>query len=200
VGVVGRISPEKGHLALFEAVQLLAREGVQIEVVVAGAAQFGSSDYELRVRRSAARAVQFTGWVDDVAGLFAGLDLLAVPSSAEPGLPRVVLEAFSAGLPVIAAPTGGIPEAVRDGETGFLARDASAAALADCLRAAVSSAPTDLNRIAERARAEWERRWNVDRWRREIVGAIRSAAGARLPVLRPSPAAPRQSSPPTACT
>ena len=43
---------------------------------------------------------------------------------------RVVLEAFSAGVPVIAFPAGGIPEAVIDGETGFLTREFTAEALA----------------------------------------------------------------------
>jgi glycosyltransferase involved in cell wall biosynthesis len=176
IGIVGRISPEKGHLAFFDAVRMLVAEGYRIEVVVAGASQFAVGDHETRVRRSAAGLpVHFTGWTDDVTSLLKGLDLLAVPSSAEPGLPRVVLEAFSAGLPVVAAPTGGIPEAVRHNQTGFLAADSGAPALAECLRCAIAAVPADLARIAQTARAEWENHWNIDRWRREVIAAIRSA-------------------------
>ncbi|HZU24846.1 MAG TPA: glycosyltransferase family 4 protein [Bryobacteraceae bacterium] len=176
VGIVGRIAPEKGHLQLIEAVRMLIREGLRIELVAAGAAQYAAVDYESAVRRSAADLpVRFTGWTDDVASLLADLDILAVPSKAEPGLPRVVLEAFSAGVPVVAAPTGGIPEAVHDRHTGFLARDSSAPALACALRTALTGDPGELLSIATRARAEWERHWNIDRWRQEVISVIRSS-------------------------
>lgn len=187
VGIVGRIAPEKGHLALIDALRTLTGEGLRILLVVAGAAQFGSSDYESQVRRAAeGLSVRFTGWSDDIGSVFRGLDILAVPSAAEPGLPRVVLEAFSAGLPVIAAPTGGIPEAIHDGQTGFLAANSGAAALADRLRAVIHGSPADLSRVAARARSEWKHHWNVERWRREVLAAIRSAQGAPAHALRQS--------------
>ena len=176
IGVVGRISPEKGQLALIGALRLLIEEGHRIDVEIAGAAQFAPAGYEAEVRRAATGLpVRFTGWSDDISAVFERLDLLAVPSAAEPGLPRVVLEAFSAGLPVVAAPTGGIPEAVRDGETGYLARDNSALALASRLRSAMAGDPSDLTRVALRARSEWHKRWRVERWRREVESVIRSA-------------------------
>jgi len=177
IGIVGRISPEKAHLVLLEAVRLMAAEGYQITVTVAGASLFSSNDYETEVRRRSARLdVRFTGWIEDVGALLGGLDLLAVPSIAEPGLPRVVLEAFSAGVPVVALPSGGIPEAVRDNVTGFLAADATPAGLAARLRTVMLNSPWELARVIQSARAEWERYWNVDRWRREVIPVIRTAA------------------------
>jgi glycosyltransferase involved in cell wall biosynthesis len=120
--------------------------------------------------------VRFTGWIDDVATILDGFELLAVPSAAEPGLPRVVLEAFSAGVPVVALPSGGIPEAVRDNVTGFLATDATPAGLAAKLRAVMLGPPRELAQVARNARAEWESYWNVNRWRREVIAAIRATA------------------------
>jgi hypothetical protein len=177
VGIVGRISPEKGHLVLLDAVRLLAAEGHRITVTVAGASLFSSDEYEAEVRRRAAGLdVRFTGWIEDVGELLGGFDLLAVPSTAEPGLPRVVLEAFSAGVPVVALASGGIPEAVRDNVTGFLAADATPAGLAAKLRAVMLGPPQELTRVIQNARAEWESYWNVDRWRREVMSAIRVTA------------------------
>jgi glycosyltransferase involved in cell wall biosynthesis len=176
IGIVGRIAPEKGHLELLRAVGLLIAEGHRIELVVAGASRFAPAAYEDRVTLNAAGLpVQFTGWSDDVGSLLVGLDLLAVPSISEPGLPRVVLEAFSAGLPVLAAPTGGIAEAVHDNETGFLAHDSTTAALAGRLRSVLLAPGGELTRVTLRARAEWLRHWNVTRWRQEVLSVIHSA-------------------------
>jgi glycosyltransferase involved in cell wall biosynthesis len=174
---VGRISPEKGHLVLLDAVRTLAAEGHRIAVTVAGASLFSRGGYEEEVhQKSAGLDVRFTGWIDDVGSALAHFDLLAVPSTAEPGLPRVVLEAFSAGVPVVALPSGGIPEAVRDNVTGFLAAGLTPAAVAATLRRVILSPPQDVVRVLQNARAEWESYWNVDRWRREVISAIRATA------------------------
>ncbi len=173
IGVIGRISPEKGHVVLFDATRRLVAEGHRISLIVAGTSQLGVGDYEPVVRRAAAGLdVQFTGWREDVGSVLAECDLLALPSIAEPGLPRVLLEAFSAGVPVVTAPTGGIPEAIRDGATGFLATGATAPEFAARLRSALQAPASDLIRVAMQARAEWERYWNVERWRRETLAGV----------------------------
>jgi glycosyltransferase involved in cell wall biosynthesis len=183
IGIVGRISPEKGHLLLIDAVRMLVDTGCRIALTVAGASLFGTGDYETEVRRKAEGLdVRFTGWVENVGETLAELDLLIVPSTAEPGLPRVVLEAFSAGVPVVALPTGGIPEAVRDNVTGFLVQRAAPADVAERLRSVMGGSPAELDRVALNARLEWENYWNVERWRSEVVRSIQSAAKAPLPV------------------
>jgi len=177
VGVVGRISPEKGHLVLMDAIRLLTAEGHRIALAVAGAPLFSSNEYEAEVRRRAEGLdVRFAGWIDDIGPFLAGLDLSVVPSIAEPGPTRVIPEAFSAGVPVVALPTGGIPEVIRDGHNGFLAMGVTARDLADALKRAFLAPPAELVAITRRAREEWESYWNVDRWRREVVAAIRAAA------------------------
>ena len=160
-----------------DAIRLLAAEGHRISLTVAGAALFSSSEYEVEVRRRAEGLdVRFAGWIDNIAPFLAGLDLSVVPSIAEPGPTRVIPEAFSAGVPVVAFPTGGIPEVIRDGRNGFLAAGVSARDLAGALRRAILAPPAELAAITARAREEWESYWNVDRWRQEVVAAIRAAA------------------------
>jgi glycosyltransferase involved in cell wall biosynthesis len=79
-----------------------------------------------------------------------------------------MLEAFSAGVPVVAFDVGGIAEVIKDEDTGFLAREATVGALAK--RIADALADTDrLGAIAERARRSWERQYTIDHYRRGIM-------------------------------
>src|SRR5205807_4695930 len=111
--------------------------------------------------------IEFTGWCDDIGTVLAALDLLLIPSQQE-GLPRVMLEAFSAGVPVIAFPAGGIVEAIRHGETGFLTTDFSAEAMAATIRAAISDT-SRLRSVAANARRLWEQCYNVALYRQHLI-------------------------------
>ncbi len=72
--------------------------------------------------------MQFIGQVDDVWGELSRADVFVLASVVEP-LGIAVMEAMAAGLPVVAAATGGIPELVDSGITGHLVEPASAEAL-----------------------------------------------------------------------
>ncbi len=67
-------------------------------------------------------SVEFTGWVDHdaVPAQLSELRLLVLPSEPTEGLPTVILESMACGTPVLATPVSGVPDVVRDGETGFL--------------------------------------------------------------------------------
>ena len=92
-----------------------------------------------------ARDVEHVGWADDAAGVMAHLDVLVLPSYAEP-FGTVLAEAMAAGTPVVATTVGGLPEVVTDGVDGVLVPpgrpDALAAGVAARAgRTATSSAP-----------------------------------------------------------
>lgn len=120
---VGRLAPEKGMERL-----LAWMAELPIELVMVGT---GRADYEAHLRRMAGPRVR---WLGPLAGealrrvYEASGMLVFVPHEEEFGL--VVLEAMAAGRPVVAAPEGGIPELVKDGETGYLVRDRLALAAA----------------------------------------------------------------------
>ena len=65
--------------------------------------------------------VVFPGWVTDIHSALAATDLLLVPSAGHEATTRVILEAHSAGVPVVAFRSGGIPEVVDEGRDGWLA-------------------------------------------------------------------------------
>ena len=112
---VARLDAQKGHTYLLAAICnvpnalfVLVGDGSERASLEAQAARLGIGD-----------RVIFLGYRDDVAELLANCDLLVLPSLYE-GLPLSVLEAMAAGKPVVATSVGGTPEAVLDGETGFL--------------------------------------------------------------------------------
>src|SRR5262249_16875750 len=111
--------------------------------------------------------IEFLGWRQDIAAVFEQLDLLVVPSKQE-GMGRVVIEAFSAGLPVVASAAGGIPEVVKDGETGFLVRGEGPHALAARIRPALATS-AQLQAIALNARRTWEAKYSLEIYRERIT-------------------------------
>jgi glycosyltransferase involved in cell wall biosynthesis len=113
--------------------------------------------------------VRFCGAFHNGQGndVYSRFDLLVVPSLWPENSPLVIHEAFMAGVPVVAARSGGIPELVTDGVDGVLYDPASPAALADVLRGLILR-PDQLAQMAGRAPAvktiaedahDWERRY-----------------------------------------
>lgn len=178
-GIVGRIAPEKGHLEFVEAIRILAARKVDCRYLICGAPLFGdrkASAYYERVRSLAAGLpVEFVGWQSEIGGVLAGVDLLVVPSVVSEATPRVILEAYSAGVPVVAFRSGGIPEILEDGRTGFLIDECSPGALADRIELLLK-APETLQQAADEARTLWRQRFTLDRYRREVVALCRAIA------------------------
>ena len=174
IGIVGRISPEKGQIEFLEAAAQLAREFGDLRFVICGAPLFAENNYDERVRSLACGLpADFLGWRDDVAPVFQQIDVLVVPSKEE-GMGRVLAEAFSAGVPVVAFPSGGIPELVTDGETGFLTSDSSANSLAARIREVLLMDPQALRSVIARARRKWENCYTVDRYQQHITAVLES--------------------------
>jgi glycosyltransferase involved in cell wall biosynthesis len=158
------------------AARILSAEYAACRFIVAGAPMFSGPDYLARVKEaSRALPIEFHGWQDDIGALFSRLDMLVVPSSDIDSTPRVVIEAFSAGIPVVAFPSGGIPEIVEDGRTGFLASAASPAALAERIRSVMLMPTGKLREVVECAREAWRAKYTLDRYQEEVAEVIRRA-------------------------
>jgi glycosyltransferase involved in cell wall biosynthesis len=133
IGTVGRLHPVKGQRFLIEA---LARLGPECALVIAGE---GSERAELEAcarAHAVADRCHFLGHRDDVADILPGLDVFALPSLRE-GLPRAVLEAQAAGVPVVATRVGALADAVAPASGRLVPAEdavALAGALGDVLR------------------------------------------------------------------
>jgi glycosyltransferase involved in cell wall biosynthesis len=119
--------------------------------------------------------VEFLGWRQDMDAVLSNLDLLVVPSAAIDGTTRVILEAYSAGVPVVAYPSGGIREVVDDGRTGFLTPSNEPEPLAATLLAVMRN-PQRLPDIITAARKAWEEKYTVERYCDQVLEVIRSGS------------------------
>jgi glycosyltransferase involved in cell wall biosynthesis len=173
IGVIGRIEPEKGQMEFIGAARILAKEFADCEFLVTGAPLFSSTGYSERVR-VAARDLpfHFSGWEHDISSVFASLDMLVVPSTPADSTPRVVVEAFSAGVPVVAFAAGGIPEIIKDGQTGFLASGSSAEALAARIRSVLQMDSGRLRETVWEARKAWHDRYTLAHFQQQVADVI----------------------------
>ena len=169
IGLIGRISPEKGQAEFLQAVAALAPEFPAAKFVICGAPIIPAGQYLHSVSELArGLPVEFFGWRDDITSVLAELDLLVVPSKHE-GMGRVIVEAFSAGVPVVAFATGGIPEVIADGETGFLVFPATPEELAARIRAVILSDADAVRRVVINARRGWEQSYTVSSYQSRIM-------------------------------
>ena len=178
IGVLGRIEPEKGQLHFVRAARNLATDfpGCTFEVI--GAPLFSGDDYYSTVRREAAGLrIEFPGWQADPAAALARLDLLVVPSERIEATTRVILEAYAAGVPVVAFPSGGIREIVLDQQTGFLATNHTPEALAARISFALRLPPSRLRSILKNANDVWRSRYTLGRYRDQVCAVISSVLG-----------------------
>jgi glycosyltransferase involved in cell wall biosynthesis len=181
IGCVGRIAREKGQREFLAAAREIQAAVPEARFVIAGAALFGdraAESYERTVREAAAGLpVEFTGWVDDVYSVMSRLDLLIVPSVWDEPNPRVILEAFAAGVPVLALRTGGIPEIVDDGRTAFLCDDPGGLALR-AIQLLTGDRST-LRDVAETAKDLWRREFTVETWQQRMIAEMEDCVAVR---------------------
>jgi glycosyltransferase involved in cell wall biosynthesis len=133
---VGRLSSEKGHRVLLEAVALLRDRGVELRCTIVGDGPLRAELEAYALSRKALDGhVTFAGAlpVGDVIERYRTADVVVLASFSE-GVPMVLIEALALGRPVVATAVGGVPELVRDRETGLVVPPGNAAALADAMQ------------------------------------------------------------------
>ena len=136
--VLGRLNSWKGQEVLARALAEPALRERGAIGLVAGDAWPGEERYEralegLRTELGLGDRLRLLGFRDDLDALYGAADVVCVPSTRPEPLGLVALEAAAAARCVVASNTGGLPEIVRDGETGRLVAPGSAPALAAAL-------------------------------------------------------------------
>ena len=127
---VGELREGKGTYDLLEAVPLVLEACPTVEFHLAGTGDIPQIK-ALLAREPWGERVKLLGWVGEreKPELFARASAFVLPSHAE-GLPVAILEAMAHGIPVVSTRVGGIPDAVVDGETGFLVEPGDVEAIA----------------------------------------------------------------------
>ncbi len=131
LAIIGRLVEQKGHEYLFKALSML-NGACKVKLLVVGEGKLREKLQLLVASYQLSDKVKFLGARNDIPKLLKEVDMLVMPSLRE-GLPMIALEAMREGVPVIAASVGGIPEVVKDNETGILVAPKDPLQLKDAL-------------------------------------------------------------------
>lgn len=178
IGVVAQLIARKGHRLLLEAMPALVRRFPELRLIL-----FGQGPLEQAVRADIRRLglaghVQLAGFRDDLPRILPCLELLVHPAWME-GLGVALLQAASAGVPIVACAAGGVPEAVRHGVNGLLVPPRDVEALGQAIGRLLED-PAAARRMGEAGRELVRREFSVEamvegnlRVYRELLGASR---------------------------
>lgn len=162
---VGRLSPEKGLSTLRDAVALLS--GVSIDVL-------GEGPERMTAEGAAGLRMLGSAPPEQVRAHMLRAAFLVMPSIWYENFPRTLVEAFGAGLPVLASRIGALAEIVKDGRTGLLFEPGSAEDLAAKIQWARMNQDA-MRTMGRNARQEYETKYTPEVNYRQLVGIYRSA-------------------------
>ena len=129
--VVANLVAYKGHEDFLKALSIIIRHASKVTVLFAGEDRGIKSHLEaLAATLNISSHIRFLGQRNDIPQLLAASDLSVLPSHEE-GFSNVILESMAAGLPLVATHVGGNPEAIVNGETGWLVPPRDPGALAE---------------------------------------------------------------------
>lgn len=132
IGIIAQLIERKGHRHLFNCLPSIIGTYPNIKVLV-----FGQGPQEVKLKKMASdlqltNHVSFAGFHKDIENWLGNLDIVVHPADTE-GLGVALLQSAAAGVPVVAANAGGIPEVVQDKKNGLLFPPGNTEKLAECL-------------------------------------------------------------------
>jgi glycosyltransferase involved in cell wall biosynthesis len=118
---VANLRPEKGYDTLLDAARLVVDRGLPVRFVSVGRGSEEAAMVQRHRTLGLGDRFTFLGLREDVLRLLVAADLFVLPSRQE-GLPVVLMEATSVGLPIVATAVGGVPQVLTDGVNGLVVR------------------------------------------------------------------------------
>ncbi|MFH0778430.1 MAG: glycosyltransferase family 4 protein [Candidatus Eisenbacteria bacterium] len=161
IATAGRLSPEKGHIFLIEAMPQVRTIVPQAELHIYGDGPLGRKLREHCRMAGCSGYVRFMGFVPDFAARVRDACVFVLPSLSE-GLPNVLLEALASARPVVATRVGGVPDVVVDGATGLLVAPGRSRELAGAILKLLT-APELANRLGEAGRDKVRSEFSFER-------------------------------------
>lgn len=170
--IAGRVSPTKGQDEAVKAAAILAGRGIDgFTLSIAGSGELSAPVPECVKDR-----VRLLGFINDMPSVRRNMDVELVCSRAE-AFGRITAEAMMGGMPVIGSDTGGTPELIREGETGFLYPYGDAEALADRMEYFISH-PEKIGEMGKKAQEYALTHFTIERCVREIGEIYREVTAA----------------------
>ena len=161
VGIVAVLRPEKDHVNLLRAARTVVDELTNARFLIIGEGPTRPQLEALCTELGITPNVRFAGSRDDVARLLPAIDVFVLTSTSE-CFPISVLEAMACARPAVCSAVGGIPEVIKDGETGYLVPPKDPPQLAARLVRLLQD-PLTARRMGRAARARVEAEFDLDR-------------------------------------
>jgi glycosyltransferase involved in cell wall biosynthesis len=172
IGMVSVLRSWKGHATFLEAARRLLDEGIAARFVIIGEGPIRERIKKQIVELNLDDIVTLTGHREDVPEILRALDILVIPSTRHEGIPQIGLQALAVKTPVVGSDVGGIPEIIRNGETGRIVPAGDASALAAAIRETLTETGVTLA-MTERGRAFVEAHHSLDRMLETIEALYR---------------------------
>lgn len=161
IGCAARLHPVKGIDVLLKAAARVIESGADSLILIAGSGNERQNLLSLTEKLGLSERVKFLGFVEDMASFYSTLDINVVPSYSE-GFSLAIVEGARFKLSTIASRTGGIPEVIKDGETGILFTPGDFGSLAEILLNEINS-PDDGKKRGERLYSDVYERFSIEK-------------------------------------
>ena len=171
VGYVGRLVEGKGIAEFIKAMPMILKRRADTRFLVGGGGPLHDQVVNSLRANGLSNEVKLIGWIphEEVAHCLNDLKLFVLASDGE-GLPGIVQEAMACGTVVLATPVGGVPDLIKDGETGFILQNSSAECIAETVIEALNH--PRLSEIARNGRQLIEQEYAygamVEKYRRAL--------------------------------
>jgi len=152
VGMIGRLEPIKGIHYLIQGAREILKESGKVKFIVCGEGSLRQNLTRDCFERGLADKFIFTGWRENTREILSLFDVLVLPSLNE-AVGMVLIEAQACGIPVVATRVGGIPEVVKDNQSGILVEARDSLSLAKAIRRLVKDASL------RQTMGAWGREW-----------------------------------------
>jgi colanic acid/amylovoran biosynthesis glycosyltransferase len=181
IAIVGRLSPEKGHGILLDAVSKLAAQNVAVEVEIIGDGPSIEAIQRQAAELGIEKRVMFAGQLlpDEVSRHLSQADVFCMASFAE-GLPISIMEAMAVGVPVVTTWIGGIPELAINGVTALTVPPGNSEALAEAIKHLIADKSLR-ERLVVAARAAVERMHSREANGAQLAEMYRTLLRSKVP-------------------
>jgi glycogen(starch) synthase len=133
---IGRLEHEKGFDVLIQAASLLSDQGLDFDLKILGDGSLRQALQEQVLENGLSEQIQFMGKIphQELSSWIAQANLAVIPTRGNEAFGMVAAEVGLMGQPVVASKLGGLPEVIKDNETGILVKEESPEELADAIQ------------------------------------------------------------------
>lgn len=164
VGLVGRLTPIKGHPSFLKAMARVARVYPNLKIQIIGDApkpQYKEELLTLVRNLGLSNVVEFLGTRYDIPELLSGMSILVAPSVGEEAFGRVVIEAGASGVPVVSTRIGGLVDIIEDEKDGLLVPPDDPRLLSEAIFKLIKN-PAFAKQLAQSLRQKVEKEFSLD--------------------------------------